>query len=214
MAFLLSKKFWLDLLFPVRCLSCKQENKDYLCVKCRTLLKFDSPNFKFNLKNIDSVFIAGNYENPLLADLIKKLKFNSIVELGKILGDFLSLFWQGQAGPENYLVIPIPLSKKRQRTRGFNQAEVIARYLALNFNYELSLNLKKIKNTKAQANLTARQRADNLTGSFIWTGEDLSGREIILIDDVITTGATMEAAAKTLKKAGTKKIIALGVAKG
>lgn len=214
MAFLLSKKFWLDLLFPIRCLACGKENDIYLCPTCRPLLKFDSPEFSFNLENVDAVFIAGNYESLLLADLIKKLKFNAISELGEILGDYLSLFWQGQAGQKKYLVIPVPLSKKRERTRGFNQSELIARCFAANFNYELSLDLKKIKNTKAQAHLSQKDRQNNLTGVFSWSGNNLNGREIILIDDVITTGATIEAAAAELKKAGAGKIIALGVAKG
>ena len=214
MAFLLSKKFWLDLLFPIRCLACGRENDTYLCPSCRPLLKFDSPDFSFDLKNVEAIFIAGSYENPLLSDLIKKLKFNSIGEIGKILGDFLSLFWQGQAGLMRPLVVPIPLSKKRQRTRGFNQAELIARHFAAYFNYELSLDLKKIKNTKAQAQLNERARQKNLAGAFIWKGEKLAGREIILIDDVITTGATIDMAAAELKKAGAGKIIALGVAKG
>ncbi len=224
MAFLFSKKFWLDLLFPICCLACKQENSYYLCPTCRLLLKFNTPNFIFDLKNIKAVFIAGNYEDPLLSDLIKKLKFNGITELSNILGDFLSLFWQGQADLNlsskdltlsfNPLVIPIPLSKKRKRTRGFNQTELIARCFAAAFNYEFNLDLKKIKNTKAQARLNEQARQKNLVGCFAWTGEELAGREIILIDDVITTGTTIDTAAAELKKAGAGKIIALGVAKG
>ena len=227
MAFLFSQKFWLDLLFPVCCLVCQREAGSYLCSACRPLLKFDSPDFSLALKNIDAIFIAGNYDNPLLADLIKKFKFNSITEIGKILSNFLILFWQGQANllkqPEvlnnstrlnSPLVIPIPLSQKRQRVRGFNQAELIAREFALAFNYELSLNLKKIKNTTAQAKLDEKTRQTNLSDSFSWMGKKLTGREIILIDDVITTGATIDTAAAELKKAGANKVIALGLAKG
>lgn len=227
MAFLLSQKFWLDLLFPVCCLACRREAGSYLCSACRPLLKFDSPEFSLTLKNIEAVFVAGNYDNPLLADLIKKFKFNSITEIGKILSDFLILFWQGQASllkrPETLnnsnrlnapLVIPIPLSQKRRRMRGFNQAELIAREFALAFNYELSLDLKKIKNTKAQARLNEKARQKNLTKAFSWTGKNLAGREIILIDDVITTGVTIDTAAAELKQAGAHKVIALGLAKG
>jgi len=249
MAYFFTKNFWLDLLFPVRCLGCSQEsrrNKDcksgqgLLCLNCRQLLKFTSCDYNLNIANVDQILIAGDYDDPLLSSLIKKLKFNSLVALGEVLSDFIILFWQGRAwqsfefGKEgknnllpkheesnlaqkqekNILVIPIPISKKRRRARGFNQAEIIAQNFATAFTYQIEYHLIKNRHTKAQANLSAQQRSLNLKQAFSWTGRSLKNKTIILLDDVITTGATIEEAAQVLKVAGAKKIIALAVAKG
>ncbi len=246
MAYFFTKTFWLDLLFPVRCLSCNRESqkKDkresgqgLLCSNCRRLLKFASQDYDLNISGVDQILIAGNYDDPLLASLIKKLKFNSMAALGEVLADFIILFWQGRAW-QNYsdgmqslrqqkdtiqkntiqknvvVVAPIPISKKRHRARGFNQAEIIAKHFATAFTYEITYHLIKIRHTKAQADLNAYQRSANLQDAFGWTGNSLQNKTIILIDDVITTGATIKEAARILKAAGAKKIIALAIAKG
>ncbi len=209
----------LNLLFPVTCCICNQENKEqkYLCHNCFKKLKFGAPQFNLKLNFVDELAIAGNYDDGLLGELIKKLKFNSIEPLGPILADFLTIFWQGRASlmnVNNLLVIPIPLSPQRERRRGFNQTEIIAKHFAKNFNYKLNLELKKIKHTKQQSGLSEKRRQKNITAVFFWQGEPLINKQIILIDDVITTGATINEAAKILKLAGAKKIIALALAKG
>ncbi|MFA6514564.1 MAG: ComF family protein [Patescibacteria group bacterium] len=212
------KNFILDLLFPVSCVNCGQENKTqtYLCNNCFKRLKFCGRNYNLNLEFIDEIIIAGDYDDQALMKLIKILKFNSIRSAGSILAKFLCLFWQGRAyfKNEDYIVVPIPLAKKREKQRGFNQAEIIAHDFANNFGYQLNCDLEKIKNTEAQSKLEEKKRVDNISGAFKWKGENLSGQNIILFDDVITTGATINEAAKVLKVAGAKYIIALAIAKG
>lgn len=212
------KNLIIGLLFPPVCIGCQREIKtaDYLCAACFKKLKFYSGDANLNLEFIDELSIAGDYDDRRLAELIKLLKFKAIPEASQPLIKWLTLFWQGAATLKslNPLVIPIPLSLKRERERGFNQAELIARGLAQNFTYELSLELIKIKDTKAQSSLSARKRTSNLTGSFKWSGPVPLNRDVLLIDDVITTGATISEAAKVLKMAGAKKISALVVAKG
>jgi len=229
-------KFILDLVFPIECLDCGQEG-DYLCEDCYRKLKFNeakSLNFsEANLKisQIDSIFIAGDYEDPLLKKLIIKYKYNFISPLGHTLANFLIDFWKLQneevetadfkisKPTKDYLVIPIPLSKKRLRWRGFNQAEIIARHFSEYFNYELNLDLKRIKYQRPQAELSETERLENIKSSFAWTSEkltkeDLATKTIILIDDVLTTGATLNEAARVLKEAGAAEIYALVLAKG
>lgn len=212
------KNLILDLLFPPVCVGCRREikNDNYLCAACFKKLKFYGGPANLNLKFIDELNIAGDYDDRRLAELIKLLKFKSVLGASRPLISWLTLFWQGIAAFQtpDLLVIPIPLSLKRQRERGFNQAEIIARGLAANFGYELNLELMKIKDTKAQSSLNAQKRKFNLIDAFKWSGQIPINRDILLIDDVITTGTTMNEAAKVLKAAGAQKISALVVAKG
>lgn len=220
------KKWLLDLFFPLSCLNCSAPGA-HLCPACFAKLKFRDRNYFKDLPALEQVFIAGDYEDPLLEKLIKHLKFSYLEALGPILGRFLCSFWQEKklsdlnfSKPEKILVIPIPLSKKRFRQRGFNQAEIIARYFSDFFAYELNLNLKRIKHRRPQSALSEKNRGANIKGVFAWQADRnlndniLKHRLVILIDDVMTTGATLSEAALTLKQAGAGKIYALALAKG
>lgn len=116
------------------------------------------------------------------------------------------------------LLIPIPLAPKRFKERGFNQAELLCRKLLENDqgqNLELLTGvLTKPKDTLHQASIKDRgERLRNLSGSFtIKDAEKIAGRNIILIDDVVTTGATLSEARKILKQAGARKVIAFTIA--
>lgn len=225
------KAFILNLLFPLECLGCGNEGT-WLCPACFRRLKF-SPNKKNSrLKTaaLDRIFIAGDYDDALLADLIKKFKYHFITAIGKPLADFLILYWSGQIAlatlndshaasdsqiaAADFIVIPIPLSIRRLRWRGFNQAEILARKFAANFSYPLSLGLTRQKHRAAQASLDENRRLKNISGVFSYTGQSLAGRNILLIDDVATTGATLNEAALILRAQGAKKICGLVLAKG
>lgn len=222
------KEFVLNLLFPVECLGCRRERL-WLCPDCLHRLKFNGEEKIHNLKApaLDKIFIAGDYDDALLADLIKKFKYHFLTALGKPLADFLCVYWQGRITlsnlnkefiiTENPLVIPIPLSQKRFRWRGFNQAEILAQEFALNFSYSLSNELKRIKHRPAQASLNEAERLKNMNGVFEYMNNDIldiSGRTIILIDDVTTTGSTLNEAAIALRAQGAVRIYGLVLAKG
>lgn len=240
------KTFVLDLLFPLECLGCKQEGA-WLCSDCSRRLKFSGGEKIYNLKApaLNKIFIAGDYDDALLADMIKKFKYHFLAALGKPLADFLALYWSGQLVlsrlgkptalptnsmaipnnsiiipddsiviPSDSIVIPVPLSKKRERWRGFNQAEILAREFAANFSYPLSNELKRIKHRRAQTSLNEAERLENVKGAFAYTGGDLTGRTVILIDDVVTTGATLNEATLALRVRGAARVYGLVLAKG
>lgn len=187
---------------------------------------------------LDGAFIAGDYKNPLLADLIKKFKFSGLTSLAEVLSNFLAaaLIDYEKNWPEflevllpqakrynilkkflnnKPLLIPIPISRQRQARRGYNQCELLASAL-VKTRPQLSYSraLQKIRHTPAQSSLKIDQRFNNLNNSFIWQGENLAGQGILLLDDIATTGATLETAARTLKEAGAEKIWGLILAKG
>lgn len=223
-------QFLIDLLFPLECLGCRREGF-WLCETCFRQLKLADQEKNNNLiiPDLTKIFIAGDYEDVLLRAAIKKFKYNFISGLGEPLARFLNLFWSGVilTRPDlapliepraiettSPLLIPIPLSKKRLRWRGFNQAEILTRALNQYFSYPLNLQLKREYHSKPQATLNENERLKNLLGAFTWTGKNLNDRIIILIDDVVTTGTTLNEAAKILKAAGAGKIYGLVLAKG
>ncbi len=216
----------LDLFLPIECVNCQTEGV-YLCDACFEKLKINNPEdskiLSANLKtpNLDAVWIAGNYEDLLLKKLIIKYKYNFLEPLHKPLSLFLKNFWKNYLlsssqiiDKNNFLIIPIPLSKKRLKWRGFNQAELLAINFCSYFNYSLSLNLKKIKNRPPQVSLNEKEREKNLQSVFAFKDKRLEEKNILLIDDVTTTGATLNEAAIILKKAGAKRVEALVLAKG
>ncbi len=118
--------------------------------------------------------------------------------------------------PIEYLdfLIPIPLHKSRQREREFNQAEILSYEVAQEFNKKILTNqLIRVKPTKTQTELTFQERCQNVEKSFAVTKPELiKDTNLLLIDDVLTTGATSSEAAKCLKEAGAKKVLLLTLA--
>jgi len=229
------KAFFYDLIFPRECVSCQTEGT-WICTKCLSLIKLnnelfcikcDAPtlNGEFcgscrNNYNLNGVWIAGDYNDKDLSNLIKifKYKFAEDLsnELGVILKKFLiNLINTGKITIDNCLVIPVPLFRSRLVWRGFNQAEALADKLT-EHNFNLIKNftdLKRIKYSGPQAKLKKFERIKNVQNSFQWRGERLNGKKIILVDDVVTTGSTLNECAKELKKYGAETVWGLVVAK-
>ena len=208
----------LDLVFPTYCLSCSKSGT-FLCVKCL----LDSPPAERESANW--IFPIFDYRYPPIKKAVWFLKYKgkkllasvfAEVVYGRILEELSDLSIM-----ENFtdiILIPIPLSSDRYRERGFNQAELICKELTKldnNVNFKLENNiLIKIKDTKHQARIENRsERLKNIIDSFVVKNtEKIKNKNIILIDDVTTTGATLSEARKILKCAGARKIIAFTVA--
>lgn len=99
-------------------------------------------------------------------------------------------------------VAPVPLDARRRRDRGYNQAEDLARALAEHWRLTVALDLCRTRITRPQVGLDRAARRTNVAGAFEWTGDTIEGARILLVDDVMTTGATAEACAAALKEAG------------
>lgn len=238
------RDFVFDLLFPIECFGCGQE-KEWLCKKCFRDLNFkteqyclrcyDKNNFGEFCSNcqqyfsLNGVFIAHEYENKIIAKLIKSLKYNFAKDISKPLGNQLILFVQNLLNQarlkdsppkvlvdfKNALLLPVPLHKKRFNWRGFNQAELLAQEVVKNFGLEFdNQNLIRKVYRKPQAKLNGPKRVENIKGCFAWVGNDLKKRNIILIDDITTTGSTLNEAARVLKENNASEVWGLVVAKG
>lgn len=100
------------------------------------------------------------------------------------------------------VVAPVPLDRRRRRERGYNQAEDLARALAQHWGLRLALDLRRTRTTRPQVGLDRAARHANVAGAFEWAGGSIGGLRMLLVDDVMTTGATAEACAAALKEAG------------
>ncbi len=211
----------LNIVFPVNCVSCGKEGSD-LCLNCLSnspSAERESANWIFPLFDYrhipikKSIWLLKYKGKKHLADIFAEIMYDKIMEeLSEL--SLLKNFREP-------ILIPIPLSPKRHRGRGYNQAELICRELIkinnLRHGVEMKLEkniLIKTKETEHQANIKDRKdRLKNLTDSFsIKNGELIKNKNIILIDDVSTTGATLTEAKKILKQSGAKKVIAFTVA--
>ncbi len=208
----------LEIFFPSSCLGCKTKG-EILCSSCIIKIKRTE---KETAGNIIAVF---QYHDLLIKKAIWDLKYHHRPSLGKRLGEILyeelledisdlKIYTAGAP----IIVIPIPISKKRKRKRGYNQAKKIAKGFCgkgerENFLLKTNIVIKKIKTTP-QARITNRsRRLKNIKGSFkIKNKELVQGQTIIIVDDVTTTGGTINEVINILKKAGAKKVVGFAVA--
>ena len=114
-----------------------------------------------------------------------------------------------------HMVMPVPLHRTRLRARGFNQSLVLARQVSETFSLPLDFNnLVRLRATRPQVELNGRERAENVAGAFqLRSPADIQQKRVLLVDDVLTTGATMNECAKTLKEAGAEAVISLTIAR-
>jgi len=196
----------LAVLFPQKCLGCKKEN-EILCPDC--LLKISRPDTPY----LNGVHIAANYQDLVLKKALWMLKYQGVKQLAKPLAELIKERVWKKLETGDWLIVPVPLSKKKLRRRGYNQAELIAKELSDNVRADI---LFKKFHTKSQVEVKDKEeRLANIIGSFaIKNPEKIKGKKIILIDDVLTTSATMSEAKKVLKQAGAKKVIGVVVARG
>ena len=222
---------FLELIFPSRCAGCSEltGKGPALCEKCAPSLQtYDSlfcgrcmarlPEGK-KICHLDSPFILGaaiNYHSGAAGALIRELKFKRNKKIAKFLADLLASYLKKLPFTlSSYEILAMPLSSARQRERGFNQAGLIAEELSPLVSVPiLPGGLTRIKHSTPQSKIRGRkERLQNVSGAFSAKPELVAGKNIILLDDVITSGATMHEAARALKSAGVRKIIGLAAAK-
>jgi len=216
-------KGFLDLLFPQKCLGCGISGA-IICESClMSFPPFLAENKPQNLPEIDRIFVATSYENEIVKKTIRMFKYRGVKALAeplssliiKNLGDKITRLI-GNSG-QIAVIIPIPLSRKKFKKRGYNQAEILGKCLSDKLSIKMKTNvLYKIKETVSQVEIKDREkRLKNIQGVFaIKNQEIIRDKIIILVDDITTTGATLNEAGRVLKHFGAGKIIGLTVAKG
>lgn len=225
--------FIADLLFPISCVICGHtgvylcdpcrqklpELPQQLCIVCKKPAPFGKTHVSCASRNtLDGVIAALTYTHPDTKKLIETFKYEFIFHLGKPLS---KLIIQTIANNEledyfqEFKLLPVPLHPRRQTWRGFNQAELLGQVLAADLKIPmLDQLLIRSKFTQPQTKLQASAREHNIKDAFQLTTSSLPGSKFILVDDVFTTGATLNEIAKLLKRAGAVEVWAATIAHG
>ena len=222
---------FLDILYPKNCHLCLKvltretcAFDDYLCADCVSFMKKTvdvcEPN---NLSHISSkgkshpyqkLFSCYIYEGTT-RELVHKFKYGNRPYLYKSIIRLMTETLSPELFNDIDGLIPIPLHRVRQREREFNQAQLLARGLAGVFKKPVLTNLIRIKNTKPQSSLSKSEKISNLKNSFCVTDLlSVKNKNLLLIDDVVTTCSTVNEASCILKNAGARNISVLAFAKG
>lgn len=212
----------LDVLFPKRCVGCGRIGR-YFCDSCRLNVRYVAKNeaicpvcerlaidgvthpicrTRYGLDGLTSFF---RYRGPV-RKAVKALKYRLITDLAR---EFISLVSPLSFSdiPESDNLIPIPLHKSRLRSRGFNQAEILGRLCAEKLHIPVAIDiLRRVKVTQSQVAMKSKdERMGNMKNVF-QSVRTIQNKNILLFDDVFTTGATMRSAANILKRAGAKRV--------
>ena len=199
------------LVMPMRCAFCGVRARDderYVCGPCRDDLPWTRPSVPPAPLTAELAPLA--YQFPVDA-AIKALKFKRRLWYGPALAELLSRAVDDL--PQDIdAVLPVPLHWRRKWRRGFNQAREIARPVALQLGVPLAGGVRRVRSTRPQSGLTVAERRSNVQDAFIARGR-CRARHVLIVDDVITTGATVAQLARVVLDSGVRRVSAIAVAR-
>lgn len=208
------------IIFPQCCLICSKLNNDIWCTECKKEILKDL-NIRIENKNKDEYYYEKHIYFFTYKDKIRNLildyKFNDKAYLYKIFSEIIIKNKKIYGILKKYdIIIPVPIHKKRKRIRGYNQSELISNEISnkiKDIEYQNKV-LQKVINNKPQSALDKIQRKENVKNAYkVINKEKIKDKNIIIFDDIYTTGNTVNSCAKALKESGARKIIILTIAK-
>jgi ComF family protein len=197
----------LDLLFPPHCVACERVGS-FLCPRC---LSEALPAAPRALPAFDDVRVRAGYGEPV-STAIHALKYDHQTRVAEVLGKLLAQTLHEADWPVD-LVCAVPLHPKRLRERGYNQAALLAGYVAQAQNWSfVPQAVSRVRETASQVHLNAHERQANMVDAFAADPRLVAGKSVLVIDDVLTTGATLSACAEALRAAGATHLYGAAVA--
>ncbi|MFC1898033.1 ComF family protein [Candidatus Cloacimonadota bacterium] len=221
----------LDLIFPRSCFSCNSRISDgFICNNCLTSLEFlieicpicgaeklsencqicARNNFQFDRAR--SVY----HFNKIIQNLIHNLKYDELTKVAELLGKLAEDYLRKSNPFSNVdLIAPVPLHSVKKRARGFNQSQLLTAVISQRMNWEHESNLiRRNRFTETQTKLGRTDRKKNVHGAFSLSPKlNINHKNILIVDDVFTTGATINSISTLLKQNGANKVFALTIAR-
>ncbi len=230
----------LDILYPRHCFACDnslhEEVNTHICVSCMEKIKetrarrcvvcgFElGPGIttsnngcheckNTNLKFEKSFFVSDN--KAPIKNLIHQFKYKKHICLAKPLGHLLIKLLSQEIICEIDVIVPVPLHWRKKQERGFNQSKLMAKKICKELSLPISINnLHRVKNTLSQTQLSRRQRQENVYDAFkVKNPEKFNNKNVLLVDDVLTTGTTASECARSLKDSGVNKVFLVALAR-
>lgn len=208
----------LDLLFPPKCAFCRRlvkSNKNLLCPACRGNLPYTEDGGAQH-GDFFRLCVSALYYEDTVREALLRYKFQGSSgyagTFGRLLADCIRANLRGQYD----LISWVPLSRERLRERGYDQAMLLAQAAALELQDVAVSTLDKVRNAEKQSGVgSAEKRRANISGAYrVADAELIQGRRILLIDDIVTTGATLSECARTLLEGGASQVVCATVARG
>lgn len=222
------KRGLLSILFPERCACCGRVVPPLTgcCAACRQELSLVLPPVCGNCgasredctcrqrrRHFDACVVPFYYEGPVKRGILR-LKEQDDPQIAEFFAAYMAQVVRREYGSLRFdWIIPVPLTRARRKERGFNQSERLARALSRELTVPVSTALCKVAETRPQKELPALERSGNLLGAFEVEGADLTGARILLTDDLITTGSTLDECAKMLKLYGASEVCVVTAAR-
>ena len=218
---------FLDVLLPPRCVGCGRVGV-WLCTECLSQISLVKPPFctrcgdavvadglcarcRTSPLRIECIRSVAYFEG-VLREAVHRLKYRGVTALADPLGGLMAGYWTQHPMPAD-VVVPVPLHAARLRERGYNQAALLAREMTRRVGLAVDeQTLIRRRATTPQVELSGSQRKENVRDAFLCCGHSLSGKQVLLVDDVCTTGATLEACAVALYEGGAHGVRALTLA--
>ena len=218
--------FW-RLLFPPRCLLCRRllaaaatvplcggcralfTPAGLFCPRCgKELLSGQPCSCAPEILPLRGLFALSRYEGPW-RQMLHRFKFGGERALARPLGNWLGRLLEEETGWQPELAVPVPLHRRREEERGYNQSFLLARFTAEALGIPLQPLLVRPEAAPAQSSLSYRRRLENVRGAFLYRGKPYPGKRALLVDDIYSTGATMQEAAAVLHH---RELIVFGAA--
>lgn len=208
----------LNLIYPQTCGMCEKICKEPICKKCKNKLNelLVCKINNYSDKNFTRHLYLFRYDG-IIRDKIIQYKFQDKAYLSELFVNFITKNKKVCGFFKNYdIIIPVPISKNRKKERGYNQTAIIARKIANeieNLTFEQNV-IKKIKDIVPQSTLNVEERVHNVKNAYIVVNsEKIQGKRLVLLDDVFTTGSTVNECSRVLKEYGAMNIDVVTIAK-
>lgn len=218
----------LDFFFPTLCLGCDKRG-EWFCNECNTKTIIEHPltfcilcqrytgepgrlcRICARKTHLTGLVAYAYYNQEEIKKAIEIVKYQGVWRGIEPLAQRAWQRWQRAITQKFQVVVAIPLSAHRRRWRGYNQAELLSNFIAKQTGLPMNYDLIKTSESIPQVGLNRHERQNNVQGVFAWRGKSIKGR-VILVDDVVTTGATLGEAARVLRSAGAREIWAFTLA--
>lgn len=197
-------------IFSNKCLICNVKDiyKYNICNDCYCNLEEYRDSLDYKFKYLDEIYI-NYYYNNFLKEIVVDFKYNEKTYLDRFFGEmYINKIFEEKLNKEYSLITYIPMTKYYENKRGYNQSKLICEYISENTLIGTKELLYKNRNNKRQKDLSKEERYENVRDIFSCR-EDVSDKNILIIDDIVTTGYTLDFAAKALKELGAKKVAAI-----